>query len=115
MVDPYGAFAEAALKKRGERVKKPRVSVKDITKLLTSANRAFALVTIHREKVDPDVCWIGRIVRVEHGRVSLLKIEPGAIWDDEPTDYDLNEITRVSFGGNYEEALYLIGGDPVAH
>lgn len=50
--DPYATFVEAALKERGEiKPKKPRVSLETIEKLLLSANRAFPLVTIHREKV----------------------------------------------------------------
>ena len=64
--DPYARFAESALKKRHERrPKKPQVSVANIEKLLLSANRLFPLVTIHREQVNPDVCWIGRVLGVE--------------------------------------------------
>ncbi len=104
---------EAALRKRGERrPRKPRVSVASIEDLLLSAGRAFPLVTIHREQVDPDVCWIGRVLGVNRGRVSLLKIDPDAKWEDAPTEYRLSEITRVDFGGDYEGALHLVGGDP---
>lgn len=108
--DPYAAFAEAALKKRHERrPKKPRVSVVSIEELLQSAGQAFPLVTIHREQVDPDVCWIGHVLGVTGGRVSLLEIGPDATWEDTPHEYRLNEITRVNFGGDYENALDLVG------
>ena len=111
--DPYANFAEAALKKRGERrLKKPRVGVANIENLLLSAGKAFPLVTIHREQVDPDVCWIGRVQGVDQGRVSLLEIGPDAIWEDTPEEYRIKEITRVNFGGDYENALYLVGGEP---
>jgi hypothetical protein len=113
--DPYTNFVESALRKRRERVpKKPRVSVASIEALLLSAGRAFPLVTIHREQVDPDVCWIGRILGVERNRVSLLEINPDAKWEDKPNAYRLNEITRVNFGGDYENALHLVGGGPAA-
>jgi hypothetical protein len=112
---PYAAFAEAALKKRRERVpKKPRVRIDSIEELLVSAGRAFPLVTIHREKVDPDICEIGRVVQVKDGRVSLLEINPDATWDKEPKQYRLRDITRVDFGGEYEEALQLVGGHAAA-
>jgi hypothetical protein len=111
--DPYAAFAEAALKKRGlSRPKKPRVSVASVDSLLVSAARAFPLVTIERESIDPNVCWIGRVLGVKRGRVSILEIGAGAKWDKTPTEYRLNEITRVNFGGDYEDALYLVGGEP---
>ncbi len=111
--DPYAAFVEAALKKRGARTpKKPRLKLTSIEELLLSATRFFPLITIHCEQVDPDVCWIGQVKRVERGRVSLLGIRPDASWDTEPEDYRASEITRVSFGGDYENALHLVGGDP---
>lgn len=111
--DPYAAFVEAALKNRGDRrPKKPRVSVERIDDLLLSAGRIFPLVTIHREQVNPHVCWIGRVLGIERGRVSLLEIGPDAIWEDAPEEYRTNEITRVNFGGDYENALELVGGVP---
>jgi hypothetical protein len=113
--DPYAAFAEAALRRRRERLpRKPRLSVRRPDELLVSAGRAFPLVTIHREEVDPKVCWIGRVMHVKGGRVSLLEIDPAAEWRQQPNDYRLSEITRVNFGGDYENALYLVGGNPGA-
>jgi hypothetical protein len=110
--DPYACFAESALHKRRERMpKKPRISVAGIGELLLSASRLFPLVTIQREDIDPDVCWIGRVLSVEQGRVSLLEINPDAKWEKMPADYRLSEITRVSFGADYENALYLVGGN----
>jgi hypothetical protein len=44
--------------------------------------------------------------------MSLLEINPDATWDDTPSEYRLSEITRVNFGGDYEDALYLVGGSP---
>ena len=111
--NPFAAFVEVALKKRGERPpRKPRVSVASIEDLLLSANRSFPLVTIHREQIDPDGCEIGRVLQVKDGRVSLLEISPDAIWDVEANDFRLRDITRVDFGGDYEEALQLVGGRP---
>ena len=113
-VDPYTQFAEAALKKRGERLPtKPRVRIKSTEKLLLSAGRLFPLVTIHRETKDPDVCWIGRVLVVERGLVSLREIRPDATWEDSPNEFRLSEITRVNFGGDYENALHLVGGEPM--
>ncbi len=109
----YSRFLETALKKRGEHLaKKPRVFLSSLPKLLSSANRAFPLVMIHREKSDPDVCHIGRVVELNNESVGLLEIGPDADWDEKPETYRLSEITRVDFGGDYEEALHLVGGAP---
>ena len=113
MPDPYCAFAEAALKKRGERKpKKPAVSVATIGAILVSATRVFPLVTIHRERVEPDICHIGRVRSVRDGRVSLLEIGPDAKWDATASEYQIREITRINFGGDYEDALHVVGGKP---
>jgi hypothetical protein len=109
----YAAFAEAALRKRGERLpKKPRVRMTSLEELLLSAGRAFGVVSIHREHVDPHWIDIGRVVCVAKGRAEFLRIKPDANWDDEPNSYRLSEITRIDFGGDYENALQLIGGRP---
>lgn len=111
--DPHAGFAESALRKRRDWLpQKPHVSVRSIEELLVSASRLFPLVTVHREAIDPDVCWIGRILGVERGRVSLLGITPDATWEEKPESFRLSEITRVNFGGDYETALHLVGGDP---
>lgn len=70
-------------------------------------------MTLHRELVDPDVCWIGLVLSFERGQVSLLEMTPDAGWEKKPEIYRLSQITRVIFGGHYETALHLVGGDKV--
>ena len=109
----YAAFLETALGKRNERIpKKPRVKLDSVQELLQTASDAFPVITIFREKIASDVCHIGRLVGVNRDHVSLLEIGPDACWEDEATHYRTREITRVDFGGAYEEALILVGGLP---
>ena len=104
-------FVEAALKLRGEkRPRIPAVSVDSVPELFRTASRAFPVVTIHREMVAPDICHIGRVVAISDAEVSLLEINPDASWDHEALSYRTKEITRIDFGGDYEEALMLVGG-----
>jgi hypothetical protein len=111
----YAMFAEEALKLRGEkRPRIPAVIVDSVQELLRTANRAFPVVTIHREMVAPDICHIGRVVAISDAEVSLLEINPDASWDDEAVKYRTKEITRIDFGGEYEGALILVGGLPAS-
>ncbi len=104
-------FVEEVLRKRRlRRPRAPKVDMQSIDAILLSAAKAFPMVTIHRETVDLDVCNIGQVVRVGGGRVSLIEIGADAAWEDTPTEYKLREITRVNFAGDYENALYLVGG-----
>jgi hypothetical protein len=111
--DSHSELAEAALRIRGRKTPaKPHISLSSIEDLLLTASREFPLVTIHREQVDAAMCSIGRVQGIDKGRVSLLEISPDAKWDDKPEIYRLNQVTRVGFGGDYEDALYLVGGEP---
>jgi hypothetical protein len=105
------AFIETALKLRGERRPRiPAVVVDSIQELLRTAGHLFPVITIHRERVAPGVCHIGRVVAVSNSEVSLVEIGTDARWDEGPLSYRIKEITRVDFGGDYEEALTLVGG-----
>ena len=111
--DPYAEFTEAALKKRGERKpRKPKIRLSTLGDILLDGSRAYPLVTIHRERIEPDICHVGRVLNVRNGRASLLEIGPDARWEDSATEYRIREITRVNFGGGYEDALYVVGGEP---
>ena len=78
--------------------------------LVLSVGRAYPVVTISRELTDPDTCQIGMPVQVQSGTVSLMEIDANAVWYDDVEFYRLDEITRLDFGGGYEEALTLVGG-----
>lgn len=111
--DPYREFIEAALKKRKlRRLRTPHINMQSTQDILDSAGKLFPLVTIHREKFDPDVCQIGQVVSTNRTHLNLIEIRPDAIWEDASEMYALREITRVSFAGSYEKALFLVGGKP---
>jgi hypothetical protein len=112
-VDPSAAFHEVLLSKRGERrPKKPRVSLRSISALLSSAGRAFPLVTIHTERNHPNECYVGRVQSANAVWLKLLHISPEAKWERNPTSYRVGQITRIQFGDGYSAALHLVGGDP---
>lgn len=107
--DPYESFIRAALRKRRlRRPKAPAMDLSNVASLLSSAATAFPLIAIHREVVDPNVCHIGRLQSLTRTMIHLLEVTPNATWEAEPTPYRLKEITRVDFGGPYEEALALV-------
>ena len=113
--DPYADFAEEALRRRGaQRPPTPALSLESTRTILESASILFPLVTIHREKADPDVCHIGKVVATNRSRVKLLEIDPHAHWHETATSIALKGITRIDFGGDYEDALSLVGGAAVA-
>jgi hypothetical protein len=110
---PNADFITSALRLRRETInRKPDIELDDITALLQSASQIFPLLAIHREKISPDTCKIGKVIEIKNTRLQLLEIGPDAVWEKKPTNIRLSEITRVDFGGDYEEALHLVSGDP---
>jgi len=108
---PYAAFKEKALRMRKLRRTVPaKLDLSSTAALLLSANAKFPLVTVHCELVDPEVCHIGQVIEVSRTAVKLCEIDPDATWDSELTSHRLTKITRIDFGGPYEEALALVGG-----
>lgn len=86
--DPFAEFAERALKLRNEKMPESLdIDLSEIDQTLWTAATFSPLITIHREGVDSEVCWIGRVVSIEKGKLALLEIGPDAKWDDEPTKY----------------------------
>jgi hypothetical protein len=86
------------------RPRKPaKVRVASVRQALSSAGKAFPLVTIHTERVRRSVCYIGRVLRTSQRALTLLSISPQADWDEE--GYLLKNITLIEFDGTYERLL----------
>jgi hypothetical protein len=71
-----------------------------------------SVVTVHRERIGPGTCIIGRITNDNNVDFEILKIDPDAKWDSKPSYYRLNQITQIDLPGPYEKALLLVGGEP---
>jgi hypothetical protein len=110
---PSGSFAARALQHYGDRPRMPgRVDLSSTRTLIESSSRRFPLVTIHVERRDPSVCYIGVPVDVNSRTLRLREITPDADWENEPRSYRLADVTRVDIGGRYERALLAVGGRP---
>lgn len=107
-------FYLAAMSKRGDRwPSNPGIDLRDVAHMLASAQKHSPLVTVHIEREVREACYIGRVIETTAETLSLLEITPQAKWEREPTAYRLRDVTRIDVGGAYEEALYLVGGNPV--
>ncbi len=107
---PYADFLRKALAARQmEWGRSLNVDLSSLQSLLRSAGTAFPVLSIFIEG-DDDVCFNGKFVGVSDLHIRLLKILPGAEWETTPATWPLKTITRVDFGGSYEEALLLVGG-----
>ena len=107
---PHGEFIEEALTLRGLAIPEPPEGM-DLTSfkaLLKSLAGSLPLVTLIREVDDADACYIGSIHTVDDIFVSIFEIDADAAFEHSPTRFLLREITRVDFGGLYEDALHQV-------
>lgn len=102
-------FYLRALELRKQQPEAPEsLQLGSIESVLSSVHQGFDLVTVHTEKIDDEVCYIGQVVDVSGGELLLIELDAAAWWADEPDRYRLKDITRIDFGGQYEQALWLV-------
>lgn len=108
---PFNDFQKKVLTLRGEKIQYPNIHLTELGDLLLDITEAYGLVTLHREEQEDDSCEIGRVLKVDDVSFELEEIGSDARWFDETYEYDLYDITRIEFGGAYEEALLLVNQD----
>jgi hypothetical protein len=108
VLDNYDSFSDRALKVKGIFPQpQPDILLLDFPGLLSSADAHFPLVAIHADRLYSGCCFIGRVEKLTKRAVRLHKIDPAARWI-ETEKFFFDDITRVDFGGGYEEALWLV-------
>ncbi|PHS18348.1 MAG: hypothetical protein COA78_02455 [Blastopirellula sp.] len=106
--DKYSEFLEKALRLRGLKQQGDQgVDYSSAKSIIQSVSERFPLVTIHQERLYPNECYIGSVDKLSNGFLELQEIDPGGIWCEESEPYKLSDITKIAFGGAYEEALFL--------
>lgn len=104
-------FVNRALRLKGRKPRAhPRVDINNWNAALVTAQRRFPLLTIHPEARDPDICYIGRIAKLTEKTVTLHEISPVAAWNGQRR-HRLGDITRLEFGGGYEDVLWRVAED----
>ena len=111
-VDPEMSFLPRAMALRPPKASPPEIDLDDTRGLLLTAQRSFPLLTIQTEEQHPGACYIGRIASLDEDAALFHLVSPAGEWDHED-EYPYESITRIGFGGRYEEALALAAGpDP---
>lgn len=102
-------FYKEALKLRGYTPKRPDgICLNSIASILESVNKHYPLVTVYREEISTDACSIGRLEKLTEKTVILQWLNPSAQWEGYSPRYRLANITKIDFGGLYEDALALV-------
>ncbi len=84
--------------------KPPEVRFASMKEAIFSAGTAFPVITIHRERTEKKVCYVGRLQGANQRTATILAISPRAQFDKEQR-YQLKDVTLLEFGGAYETLL----------
>ena len=100
---------EASLRLKRQRPRIPRgIDVSSMRAAVTSANDRYDLVVLHRERLEPDMCDVGRL-RLTTARTYVLDpLTPDAVWVDDRRRNRFADLTRVDFGNAYEQTLAAV-------
>jgi hypothetical protein len=104
--DKKGCWQNKAAKKNGLKPIHPGISISSLEEAIKSASKKFPLVTIEKELVVDDACWIGTLARFTEKTLVIHDLNPSAKWSGK-MKFNLKDITRLAFGGGYETALAL--------
>jgi hypothetical protein len=108
---PHLHFYRRALDLKGEKaVRPPGIDLSTLENALTSISEQYPLLTISREKRYPDEVAIGRLRTTTKSGFHLEWITPDARLEHDSTLYRYSSVTKVEFGGEYEETLALVAG-----
>jgi hypothetical protein len=110
---PSDAFYRRALEMKGETPAVPAwLDLSSLPAAIESIRRNQPLVVLHRERMAPGEVAVGYVRQSLPSGIRLHWITPQAEWEDDPTLYRYDSITRVQFGGEYERTLAMVAGPP---
>jgi hypothetical protein len=107
-------FAVRALKRRGgwPPVPPAAMALGSLADVLAMAAANAPIVDLQAEQRFPGDAYLGVVTAIDGETAHLLEVSAEADWYDEPTPYATADVTRVEFAGDYEDAVYLVAGDP---
>lgn len=86
----------------------PRLELESDASILASAQQWFSLLVVEREVANTGTAEIGSVLRVFRNRITMRLMDLNATWFEQSETYFTRDITRISFGGRYEEALAAV-------
>ncbi len=78
--------------------------------LIRDAGAAARLIAVHTEYEDPEALYVGVPEVDESKRFLLVEVSENGRWEDQVGRWSLGVVSRVDFGGRYEELLADLAG-----
>lgn len=91
----------------------PQFALESVADIVRAAAAERPVIAIHVDtEGENEVCYVGRQLAFEPEGFTVQEISPDAEWLVEPSYFGYDEISAISFGGPYSEALAQVAGAP---
>ena len=94
--------------KEEEPVVPVRIDATSMRSLMESAQAAFGVLVIDREKVQPDEVEVGTIRMTSEDTYVLRWLSTNAEWDNDDRPFRYHDVTKLEFGTEYEQTLLAV-------
>lgn len=91
----------------------PVVDIGNLKNLIQSVQNSCGHVTLHTERMDGDVCFIGELEEVDESAVIIKEYGSISGRDSARIMVPVDEITRIDAGGNYEKSIAFLARTPL--
>lgn len=86
------------------------ISLDDDATLIGDISRVYPLLVLYVEHQDPGICHVGKALDWSRRGFNLLSVTPDAEWEEPTTRFKFADVTRIDFGGRYEDVLMRLAG-----
>lgn len=86
----------------------PKIELDDMRSTLKSISERWKVISIFCEVFDPGICVVGNVRLLTEKTAGMDFISPLGEWNGTTETIELDKITRIDFGGGYEEGLALV-------
>ncbi len=104
--DKKGCWQSKAVRANRLKPIDPGISISSIEEAIKSACKKFPVITVEKELIVGDACWIGTPAEFTAKTITIYDLNTSAEWSGK-SKFNLKDITRLAFGGGYETALAL--------
>jgi len=106
---PRHELIERALRLKREEARLPTgMDASSMRELMESAQRVFGVLLIDREFVQPGEVEVGTIRMTSADTYVLRWLDPNAHWENDSRPFRYRDVTRLEFGGEYEQTLLAV-------
>lgn len=98
-------FEKVARFKNLKPLKPSGIDIGSMRTALASIDKHYPLIVVERERHSPGTCEVGKVVVLGSKRFALRLLDTNGEWVSESERHNIDEITRLTFDGEYENTL----------